>query len=305
MKSTFIKNTLLPSMLVTISIFSTQFAIAEAESATPEPTEIIKQQKSPWLGVWIEKLPISLNQHLSTMLKQNQGLIIKKVAPNSPAAKASLLSYDIIITIDDKDIFTEQQLIESIRQNLVGKTVKLGIIRQGKLLTQDVVLETSPDRKQLSSTSSYFSPNSSLNSEHHQGMGMRPFSAPWMNEPFFKHGFGNDFFDQQFKNMQRQLYHLKQQQQQLQQNQKQYLQQQNSWSQFESIQVESTGNGQLRAIVKYNDGDGNNKEFKFEGDHNEIHKQIKANTQMNEDKKRNLLRALDMNHNNIYNNKSN
>ena len=115
-----------------------------------------------------------------------------------------------------------------------------------------------------------------------------------MNDPFFKQGFGSDFFNQQFKNMQQQLNKLHQQQQQLQQNQQQYLQQQNSWSQFESIQIESTGKGQLRAIVKYDDGEGNNKEFIFSGHQNEIRKQIETNTEMDEDKKQNLLKALDM-----------
>ena len=53
-------------------------------------------------------------------------------------------------------------------------------------------------------------------------------------------------------------------------------------------------NGQ-RAVVKYDDGKGNKKEFVFEGDGNEIRKQIIAQDDMDEDKKQSLLHALDLN----------
>ena len=296
MKTPVLTKTLFSALLLSCSILSIQLSNAAVTSSNPEAnkSEVAKDSKEsnpPWLGVWIEKTPASLSSHLSNMLKKDQGLIIKKVSPGSPAQKASLLVYDIITQVDDKDIFTEQELVQTIRNKQSGARVKLEIIRQGKLITQDVILETSPVRKVRSAQPHHFMPHA----DPRHRMGTRPFSSPWMNDPFFQQGFNADFFEQQFNKMQQQFNQLQQQQQRLQQNQQQYLQQQNSWSQFESIQLESTNNGQLHAIVKYHDGKGNNKEFVFSGNHNEIRQQIQMNSEMDDNKKNNLLNALDMN----------
>lgn len=298
------KKTVLYGLIFPISFVSGQFAIAEIESVNPDVTKTdvakpdviksdvtkeVKMNNSSWIGVWIEKLPIALSKHLSSTLKQDQGLIIRKVASDSPADKAGLLPYDIISKINDKNVYSERQLVEIIRKTQPGTKVKLDIIRQGKLLSQEATVEASPHQKSSASDLFPYSPRS----RHHQGMGMRPLSPPhWMNDPFFKRGFNH-----QFNRMQQQLNQLHQQQQQLHLYQQQQLKQQNNWSQFESIQIESTGDDKQRAVVKYEDSNGNKKEFVFEGNRNEVRQQIKAQAEMDEGKKQSLLRALDMNNN--------
>ena len=285
------KQLIMCGLVFSLTALSGQFAIAEINPVNPDTTQEVSEKNSSWLGIWIEKLPTSLSKHLSSILTEDQGLIIRKVSPDSPADKAGLLAYDIIAKINDKNIFTEQQLVKIIRNTQPGTKIKLDIIRQGKLLSQEATVEISPTQRLSSANSSFLAPPSG----HHRGMGMRQFpSQDWMNAPFFKRGFDQDFFKQQFNRMQQQLNQLQQHQQQLYFNQQQQLQQKNSWSQFESIQIESIGNKQ-RAVVRYDDGKGNKKEFVFEGDKNEIRKQIIAQDEMDEDKKQNLLHALDMN----------
>lgn len=159
-----------------------------------------------------------------------------------------------------------------------GTKVTLDIIRQGKLLNMEAVVAAVPEQR--------------MTGKHHRSQPLP--RQKWMNDPFFNHGFNSNSFNQQFERMQQQLNQLQHQQQQLQFKQQQQSQQQNSWSQFESIQVEANGNKQ-RAVVRYDDGKDNKKEFVFAGDRDEIRKQIIAQQDMDEEKKQSLLRALDMN----------
>lgn len=273
-----------------VSGLSSQIALADinastSETTNPDVTGDIKQKNTSWLGVWIENIPMSLNKHLSSILKEHQGLIIRKVSAGSPAAKAGLKPYDIIAKFNDQQVFSEQQLVNLIRSTKPESKIELGIIRQGKLITQEVITEASPEQNATIKKRSHYLPPFA----RHQDMRMRPHS-PWMNEPFFKHGFNQDFLDQKFNYMQQQMNQLQQQRLKNQQ-----FNQQNSWSQFESIQIESTGKDKHRAKVKYEDSGGNKKKFVFQGNMNEIREQIMAHKEMDEDKKQSLLQALDMN----------
>jgi len=94
--------------------------------------------------------------------------------------------------------------------------------------------------------------------------------------------------------MKQEMNQLRQQMNQLQQSMHNQGKQ-NSWSQFESIQIESKGNNKHRAEIKYKDSDDNSQAFVFEGELNEIKQQIVANKEMDEVKKQQLLQALNMN----------
>jgi len=277
-------------LILSIAVLSSSLALAEIKVDVAKEGMEAKQQSQSWLGIWIEKLPVSLSQHLSSMLQEGQGLIIKQVAPDSPALKAGLLPYDIIIKIDEQAIFTEQQLVEIITNIPAGSTVKLELIRQGKLLTQEAIVMTSPNQRAIPYSKPIPTPPPSLRrtpptgTGFPYGLGNKPFT-PWMNEPFFK---------RQFERMQQQLNQLHYQQQ-LQQKQQQQMSSHNSWSEFESIQVQSSGGGKQRAEVKYKDGDGNIQEFTFAGTYNEIRQQIMSLKEMDDRKKQSLLQALDMN----------
>ncbi len=257
------KKLLLCGLILSATVLTGQFAFAEISSVNPETTQGESAKKSLWLGIWIEKLPVSLNRHFSSMLQEHQGLIIKKVSPGSPADKAGLLAYDIIAKINDETILSEQQLVKIIQNSQAGTKVTLGIIRQGKLLSEEAIVEASPN----------------------QNAGTKPFPGQnWMKDPFSMHPFKHR--PQQFNQHQYQ--------QRLHFSHKQKLKQRNGWSQFESMQIEST-NDKLRAEVRYDDSKGNKKEFIFEGDPDEIHKQIIAQEEMDEGRKQSLLQALDVN----------
>jgi len=61
--------------------------------------------------------------------------------------------------------------------------------------------------------------------------------------------------------------------------------------QFESISINKTGDGKVRAEVTF-DNNGDKKEFTFEGKYDEVRKQIQETKELPEDKKNSLLNAL-------------
>ncbi len=280
------KKKLLISLIFPLSLVTSQFALADnsdiqAPAANSQSTPVTAPS---WLGVWIENIPVALGKHLSSVLKQDQGVFIKKVSPDSPAARAGLQDYDIISSFNQQEIYSQQQLTHLIQAQPSGSKVPLKIIRQGQELSLEVVLAALPRQK-----------TRALNTHHpvHKpAQTWHQFPPALPNDPLLNSAFNRNFNRQFMHDMNQ----LRQQMFQLQQQVNQHGSQSN-WSEFESIQIESTGNNKHRAAVKYEDSQGNKKEFVFEGNMNEIKQQILAQQEMNDDKKQSLLKALDMNNN--------
>ena len=283
------KKTILISLVFVISGLVTQLALSETNNSTINT----QKQAQSWLGIWIENIPASLGNHLLPILKKDQGILIKKISPDSPAAKVGLQHYDIISKFNDQEIFSQQQLTKLIRATQPETTINLSIVRQGKLMAQEVMLAALPGRNLIPDKSN----SHPKNVLPHSGT-WHPLPPPSMNKPFFNSELKrelNKYFSRNYnKRLHQEMHQMRQQMNQLQQQMNQQGQQ-NSWSQFESIQIESTGENKHRAEVKYEDSEGNKKEFVFEGNLNEIQQQIMAQDNMDEDKKQNLLQALDMN----------
>ncbi|MCU7940672.1 MAG: PDZ domain-containing protein [gamma proteobacterium symbiont of Bathyaustriella thionipta] len=279
------KKIVLISLIIAMSGSMTQITRAENNVPLPNTQKSISNtatQVQSWLGVWIENIPVSLGNHLLSVLKKDQGIMIKKISPDSPAATARLKVHDIIAKFNDQDISSQQQFVQLIQSAPPETKVTLSLVRQGKLMTQDVTLKALPGRDSLPAANS---------NRHHPHFLPRDkawgqFPHPMMNQPFFDSGF-NQHFENEMNQLRKKMNQL-----QWQMNQQG---QQNSWSEFQSIQIESTGNNTHRAKVIYEDSESNKKEFIFEGNPYEIQQQIMSQDNMDEDKKQSLLQALDMN----------
>ncbi|MCP3852959.1 MAG: PDZ domain-containing protein [Gammaproteobacteria bacterium] len=294
------KPIVLFSLIFALSALSSQSALATTNGASSNVNNLVintPQQTESWLGVWIKNIPMALGNHLLSVLEKEQGVMITAVSPNSPADKAGIMVYDIIAKFNGQAIFSQQEFTRLIQSTKPETKVKLTIIRQGKLITQEVVLEARPEQNVMPNQFNRRLPHPFSNPGF-----QRHFSSPFMKEPFFHPDFHTNFRNQ-FENDMEQL---KQQMNQLQQQFKQELnnynnqqintnEQTNHWFQFESMQVKSIGNDKHRAEIKYKDSEGNNKEFIFEGKFQEIQSQILSQEDMSEDKKQQLLQALNLN----------
>lgn len=85
------------------------------------------------LGVVVQDLTPALAQALGT--KVEKGAVVTQVLSGSPAEKAGLKVGDVIVSIDGQSINNSSELRNYIGLMAVNQTPKLGVQREGKMLT--------------------------------------------------------------------------------------------------------------------------------------------------------------------------
>jgi serine protease Do len=68
------------------------------------------------------------------------GVFVEQVEPNGPADKAGMKPEDVVVSIGGKPVEKGQDLIDMVADSQVGSTLKVGIIRDKKPMTLDVVI---------------------------------------------------------------------------------------------------------------------------------------------------------------------
>ncbi len=100
---------------------------AEAKSA---PTQQAPLKMQAYLGVGVEAVPSALEKQLPTL--NNQGVLIAEVAKDSPAQHAGLKPYDILVSYDDHQLYSPEQLVKLVQNDKPGRQVSLGVVSAGK-----------------------------------------------------------------------------------------------------------------------------------------------------------------------------
>ena len=91
-----------------------------------------------FLGIEMQELTPDLAKSLGA--EGTEGVLIRQVTANSPAAKADLRNGDIITRIAGRDIKSPEQLLDAVASTSPGDKVSVEIIRDGKAQTIEVVL---------------------------------------------------------------------------------------------------------------------------------------------------------------------
>ena len=91
-----------------------------------------------WLGVVIQKVTPELAKSFG--LKESEGALVSDVVDDSPASKADIRRGDVIVSFDGKNIKEMDHLPRLVAATEVGKKVRVGIMREGKLLEVDVIV---------------------------------------------------------------------------------------------------------------------------------------------------------------------
>jgi membrane-associated protease RseP (regulator of RpoE activity) len=98
-----------------------------------------------YLGVTIDRLPDPVRAQLPEAIPREQGLLVEQVIQDSPAARAGLQPFDILLQYNDQKLFSPEQLTRLVGSDSGGQPVKLTVVRGGKVSTLDVTLgESSP-----------------------------------------------------------------------------------------------------------------------------------------------------------------
>ena len=110
---------------------------AAPTTATPSP---VVQTAGAYLGVMLGPVPEGLRAQLGSVLPSGQGVMIEDVVEGSPAAKAGLQAYDILLSYGDQKLFSAEQLSRLVHADSARRSVTLQLVRNGTTSERKVVL---------------------------------------------------------------------------------------------------------------------------------------------------------------------
>jgi hypothetical protein len=105
---------------------------------TPEPVKLSEY----WLGLACSPAPPALRAQLK--LGEGEGLVVDQVAPDSPAAKAGIEQYDVLVRAGDKPLGKLQDLIDAV-DAAKDKPLALKAVRGGKSIEIKVTPAKRPE----------------------------------------------------------------------------------------------------------------------------------------------------------------
>jgi serine protease Do len=102
------------------------------------------EEGSGWLGVEIQEVTADKAKDLK--LPGERGVVLGRVVPDSPAAKAGLKENDVVTEINGQRVEGAMQFRRMIHEIPVGRSVQLTVWRDGRAQTLNVTLGRAEDR---------------------------------------------------------------------------------------------------------------------------------------------------------------
>ncbi len=96
-----------------------------------------------WLGITI----VSLREYpaFRDLVKgAPDGVVVKEIIPDGPAAKSDLRAADVITAVDGKPVVTSQQLKDEIRNKKIGQDITLDVFRKSKEGNKPIKITVKP-----------------------------------------------------------------------------------------------------------------------------------------------------------------
>jgi len=106
------------------------------------PKNLPEAPATAFLGVVSSDVPEMLAQHLD--LKDNEGIIVRSLMPDGPAAKAGIVVHDVIVRVGDQLIGSPADISKCIAAQKPGDKVTLEIIHKGKPAKVEIILGSRP-----------------------------------------------------------------------------------------------------------------------------------------------------------------
>lgn len=112
-----------------------------APTAANHPNPDAKAEAA-YLGVVTSTVPEMLAVHLG--LKPGEGVVVRSVMPDGPAAKAGVANHDVITRVAGTAVGSPEDLRNLVTARKPGETLHLDLIHEGKPTGADVALGTRP-----------------------------------------------------------------------------------------------------------------------------------------------------------------
>lgn len=110
-----------------------------------EDVQVFVRSGQPWLGVGISEVTAEKVKELK--LPAERGVYLRKIVPESPAAKAGLKESDVITEINGQPVEGAEQFRRMIREIPVGRTAEFTVWRDGRSQTIRVTLGKSESHR--------------------------------------------------------------------------------------------------------------------------------------------------------------
>jgi serine protease Do len=129
-------------------------ALAQAEEALqhvrilpgqePDDISVLMDEDSPsWLGV--ETREVTSENAKELKLPAERGVVVGRIAPDSPASKAGLKEKDVITEVNGQRVEGSAQFRRMIHETPAGRTVQLTVWRDGRAQTLSATLGLAVD----------------------------------------------------------------------------------------------------------------------------------------------------------------
>lgn len=115
---------------------------AEAELEIKPAAEEPAKEAKAYLGVESAQVPDMLAEHLG--LKPGEGVFIRSVMPDGPAAKAGLQANDVLLRIGGAAVGNGVDLTREVTSHKPGDALRVELIQKGKPVEMEVTLGTRP-----------------------------------------------------------------------------------------------------------------------------------------------------------------
>ena len=115
--------------------------MAESEPGAPSFKPEARAETA-YLGVVTAPIPELLASHLR--IKTDEGVIVKSVMPDGPAAKSGVAIHDVITGIGGKPVGSHEDLSREVTAHKPGEAIHLDLIHEGKPVGADITLGVRP-----------------------------------------------------------------------------------------------------------------------------------------------------------------
>ena len=119
------KKTAIIAMLI---VTATAYSVAWCKTSAASDKKKDKEPRGAWLGVRLSPVPPPLKSHLGL---KDKGVMIDNVVEDSPADKAGIEQYDVIVSLNGEGVSDDVgDFIDAVRKCSPGDKLKLGLLRR-------------------------------------------------------------------------------------------------------------------------------------------------------------------------------
>jgi S1-C subfamily serine protease len=108
---------------------------------------VVGDDGSSWLGV--ETHEVTADKAKELKLSAERGVVLGKIVPDSPAAKAGLKENDVVTEINGQRVESAAQFRRMIHEIPAGRSIQLTVWRDGRTQTISATLGKSEERRQV------------------------------------------------------------------------------------------------------------------------------------------------------------